>query len=276
MTRLTPLFALVVTLSSAVAAADPDDDASLAWQLRPVTLDNVARIDSAAAVFNDRNRNLDLAVATTLTGTYRLSDAWAPMLRLGLVGNDAPGAALDGGAFANPLVGTTYARELGTYRLAVFAGATIPVGTGSSRTHAASMTARPADRAMFAVAELAAIAGVDFAYVNRDFTAQGEVTLVQAVRVRGDEMPTGSLSTRASVGVHLAYVVGWHVAVGGDLHYEDTLTASVGVRTQLALDRDTRVRPGIAVLRGLDGRGLDAPPITARTTAVMIDIPVTF
>lgn len=129
---------------------------------------------------------------------------------------------------------------------------------------------------MFAVAELAAITGVDVAYVNRGFTAQGEATLVQAVRVRGDEMSTGSLSTRASVGVHVAYVVGWHVAVGGDLHDEDTLTASVGVRTQLALDRHTWVRPGIAVLRGLDARGLDAPAITARTTAVMIDLPVTF
>ncbi|KAB2908990.1 MAG: hypothetical protein F9K40_04045, partial [Kofleriaceae bacterium] len=104
MTRISTLFALVVTLSSAVAVADPDDDASLAWQLRPVTIDSVARIDSAAAAFNDRNGNLDLAVATTFTGTYRLSDAWAPMLRLGLVGNDAPGAALDGSAFANPLV----------------------------------------------------------------------------------------------------------------------------------------------------------------------------
>lgn len=276
MTRSSTLFALVVTLSSAVAAADPDDDASLAWQLRPVTIDSVARIDSAAAAFNDRNGNLDLAVATTFTGTYRLSDAWAPMLRLGLVGNDAPGAALDGSAFANPLVGATHARAVGDYRLAAFAGATLPVGTGSARTHAASMTARPADRAMFAADELAVIAGVDVAFVRRGFTAQGEATLVQAVRVRGDEMSTGALSTRASVGLHLAYVVGWHVAVGGDLHYEHTLTASVGVRTQLALDRHTWVRPGIAVLRGLDGRGLDAPAITARTTAVMIDLPVTF
>jgi len=276
MTRITTLFALLVTLSPAVAVADPDGDASLPWLLRPVTIDNVARIDSAAAAFNDSNGNLDLAVATTFTGTYRLSDAWAPMLRLGLVGNNAPGAALDGSSFANPLVGASYARELGNYRLAAFGGATIPVGTGNSRTHTASMTARPADRAMFDVDDLAGIAGVDFAYVNRGFTAQGEATLVQSVRVRGDEMSTDSLSTRAAVGLHLAYVVGWHVAVGGDLHYEDTLTASVGVRTQFKLDQQTWIRPGIALLRGLDGRGLDAPLITAQTTAVMIDIPVTF
>jgi hypothetical protein len=270
MTRITTLFALLVTLSPTIAFADPDGDASLSWQLRPV------RIDSAAAAFNDSNGNLDLAVATTFTASYQVSDAWAPVLRLGLVGNNAPGAALDGSAFANPLVGASHARATGHYRLAAFGGVTVPVGTGNARNHTASRTARPGDRAMFDVDAMAGIAGVDVAYVHRRFTAQGEATLVQSVRVRGDAMATDALSTRASVGVHLAYVVGWHVAVGGDLHYEETLTAAVGVRAQLELGRQTWIRPGIAVLRGLDGRGLDAPMITAQTTAVMIDIPVTF
>src|SRR5687767_7847271 len=123
MTRIATLFALVVALSPAMALADPDDDASLSWQLRPVTIGNVARIDGAAAAFNDGNGNLDLAVTTTVTASYQLSDAWAPVLRLGLVGNNAPGAALDGSSFANPLVGATHARTMGDYRLAVFGGA---------------------------------------------------------------------------------------------------------------------------------------------------------
>jgi len=277
MTRTaTLLFALLLTLSPTIAFADPDAEASLSWQLRPVTIGNVARIDSAAAAFNDSNGNLDLAVTTTWTASYQLSDRWAPMFRLGLVGNNAPGAALDGSSFANPLVGATYARESGSYRLAVFGGATIPVGTGNERTHAASMTARPADRAMFDVDNMSGIGGVDFAYVNRGFTAQGEATLAQSVRVRGGEMDTDELMTHASVGLHLGYLVGWHVAVGGDLHYEDTLTASMGVRMQLKLGKQTWIRPGIALTRGLDGRGLDAPLLTPQTTAVQIDIPVTF
>ena len=276
MSRIAILFALVVTLSPTTVLADPDRDASLSWQLRPVTIGNVARIDSAAAAFNDGNGNLDLAVATTFTASYQLSDDWAPVLRLGLVGNDAPGAALDGSSFANPLLGATYARSRDNYRLALFGGATIPVGTGNARTHTASMTARPADRAMFDVDNLAAIAGVDVAYVDRGFTAQGEATLVQSVRVRENEMSTDRASTRASFGLHLGYLIGWHVAVGADLHYENTFTASAGVRTQFRLGKQTWIRPGIALFRGLDDRGLDAPLLTAQTTAVMMDIPVTF
>jgi len=46
-------------------------------------------------------------------------------------------------------------------------------------------------------------------YVHRGFTAQSEVTLVQSVRVRGDEMSTDPASTRASFGLHLGYLVGW-------------------------------------------------------------------
>jgi hypothetical protein len=56
------------------------------------------------------------------------------MLRLGFVGNDAPGAALDGTAFANPLVGATYARRMGDYRLALFGATTIPIGTGGGNS----------------------------------------------------------------------------------------------------------------------------------------------
>lgn len=278
MTRIAILLALALAAMSSAgrASADPDGDASLSWQLRPVTIGDGARIDSAAAAFADRNGNLDLALASTFTGSVQVSAAWAPMVRLGVVGNNAPGAALDGSAVANPLVGATYARRRGDVRLAVFGGATLPVGTGNATSHAASMTARPADRAMFDVDSMSAVAVVDVAFAARGFTAQGEATLVQAVRVRGDEMATDAASTYASVGVHVGYLVGWHVAIGADLHYEDTLTAALGVRAQLRLGAETWIRPGVAVLRGLDGRGLDAPLLTAQTTSVIVDVPVTF
>lgn len=123
---------------------------------------------------------------------------------------------------------------------------------------------------------MAAMAGVDFAYIHRGFTAQGEVTHVQSVRLRGDEMGTDSLRTRASVGLHLGYVVGWHIAVAGKLHYEETLTASVGLRMQFKLGEQTWIRPGIAYLKGFAERGLDAPMLTTQRGAVMLDVPVTF
>jgi hypothetical protein len=276
MTRIArTILALVLTLSPAMAYADPDRDVSLPWQLRPVTIDTVVRLASDAAAFHDSNGNLDLAVITTWTGSYRLSDCWAPTVRLAVVGNDAPGAALDGSSFANPVVGATYGRTMHGYRLAVFGGAAIPVGTGNARTHAASMTARPADRAMFDADYLTGIAGIDVAYVHRGFTAQGEATLAQSVRVRRDEMSGDPRQTHASIGLHVGYVVGGHVAIGGDLHYEDALTASVGVRVQLVVGQ-IWLRPGIAYHRGFDGDGIDAPWITAQTNAVQIDIPVAF
>lgn len=278
MTRLaTSFIALALTLVPVAAFADPDADASLSWQLRPATIGNVARVDSMAAAFGDSNGNLDVAVATTWSASYQVSDEWAPMVRTGFVGNNAPGAALDGSSFANPLVGATYARPVGDrYRLAFFGGVTIPVGTGNAKTHASSMTARPADRAMFDVDSMAGIGGVDFAYVHRGFTAQGEATLVQSVRVRGDAMDADGLTTHAAIGLHLGYLLGWHVAVGADLHYEDTLTASLGVRRQFKLGKQTWIRPGIALYRGLDERGLDAPLLIPQTTAVQIDIPMAF
>ncbi len=192
-----------VTAAASPPPVTPSDPAlrySLPWNLRPVTIGNVARVDSVAAVFNDANGNLDEAVATVVTASYRLNRHWAPVVRLGFVGNDAPGEATDGSSFANPLVGATYARALGSYRLALFGAATLPIGTGAgdardlraAKTNAASSTARPADDAMFAVNAMTAIAGADFAYVNHGFTAQGEATLLQFLRVRGDRVAGAS------------------------------------------------------------------------------------
>jgi hypothetical protein len=118
------------SLPATVAPSDPPLRYSLPWNLRPVTIGNLARVDSVAAVFNDANGNLDEAVATVVTASYRIKRNWAPVVRLGFVGNDAPGEATDGSSFANPLVGATYGRALGSYRLALFGATTLPIGTG--------------------------------------------------------------------------------------------------------------------------------------------------
>jgi hypothetical protein len=275
MTRIHVAFVLLALTQSAPAArAEPDSAISLPWQLRPMSTDNLARMESAAAAFKDANGNLDLAVATTLSGRYQLANGWAPMVRLGLIGNNAPGAALDGSSFANPVLGATYGRRIDRYRLAFTGAATLPVGTGNARTAIAARTVRPADRVMYEVDSMAAIAGVDAAYVRGGFTAQAEATLMQLVRVRGGG--GDRLRTRAAVAMHLGYAIGSHVAVGGDLHYQDTVTASIGFRLQFRVADRTWIRPGLSVLRGLDSRGLDAPLLTARTTAIQLDLPVTF
>lgn len=282
---------------------------SLPWQLRPVTNDNVVRVDSAAGVFNDANGNVDASLTTVLSASYQVTKDWASMIRLGFVGNNAPGAALDGRSFANPVMGATYARRIGSYSLSLFGATTIPLGTGggntpdlrAAKTNTESITARPADIAMFEVNYLTEMLGADFAYVNHGFTAQAEVTLSQFVRVRGSssEAATDAFRTNSSVGLHLGYFLGSHFSLGSDLHYRrwlshpttvdatgahvplsaarmDMFTVAVGPRVHFTLGKHIGIHPGVSVVRGLDARGLDAPLVTYQTTAALIDVPVTF
>jgi len=307
-----PALAIASAPSLPVTVAPPDSALrySLPWQLRPVTIGTLARVDSVASVFNDAQGNLDEAVATFVTAQYQVNRNWAAVVRLAFVGNDAPGEATDGSSFANPLVGATYARPVGPYRLALFGGTTLPLGTGggdapnirAAKTNAASSTARPADDVMFAVNYMAAIAGADLAYVNHGLTAQAEATLLQLVRARGENGigATDPFRTEAAVGLHLGYFIGSHVSLSGDLHHRRWLshpttqsaatgarvalfdgemastTVAVGPRLHFRVGKQSCIRPGVSLVRGLDARGFDAPLLTARTTAVQVDIPVMF
>jgi hypothetical protein len=298
------------SLPPTVAPSESAVRDSLPWLLRPVTIGNLARIDSVAAVFNDANGNLDEAVATVVSASYQMNRNWAPMVRLAFVGNDAPGEATDGTSFANPLVGATYARAFGRFRLALFGATTLPLGTGggdapnirAAKTNSASGTARPADDAMFAVNDMTAIAGADCAYLNHGLTAQVEATLLQYIRVRGAEGvgATDPFRTQAAVGLHLGYFIGSHFSLSGDLHYRRWLshpttlsaatgarvavsdadmastTIAVGPRVHFRVGKQGWIRPGISFVRGLDARGFDAPLLTAQATGVQIDVPVIF
>jgi hypothetical protein len=151
---------------------------------------------------------------------------------------------------------------------------------------------------MFAVNYLAEMAGVDLAYVGHGFTVQGEVTLLQLVRVRGGA--SDAFRTQAAAGLHVGYFIGSHFSLSGDLHYRrwlsrpttldastgarvtfsdaglNTTTVAVGPRAHFRVGRHGWIRPGLSFVRGLDARGFDAPLITAQATAVQLDIPVTF
>jgi hypothetical protein len=141
---------------------------------------------------------------------------------------------------------------------------------------------------MFAVGYTTAIVGADVAYVNHGFTAQAEVTGLQYVRVRGDS--PDRFRTQAAVGLHVGYFIGWHVSLGAELHHQRwlshpaalagmaraTTTVAGGPRVHFMLGKQVWIRPGLSVVRGLDARGFDAPLLTARTTAVQLDVPVMF
>lgn len=279
------------------------------WQLRSAASGDLVRLESTVAVFNDDNGNLDRALISVLSGSHQWTPHWASVLRLGFASNDAPGAALDGSSFVNPLVGVTYALDLNVCKLAFFGGITLPVGTGggnnpnlrAAKTNEASATARPLDAAMFAANYLTTLLGADVVFVGYGVTAQAEVNLQQFARVRGDGSASAidPFRTQAALALHLGYFIGSHFSLGVDLRYQrwlshpkarsptgahvplaeakmDTLTLAAGPRVHIALGHDAWIRPGLSFLRGFDAQGLSAPLLTRQTTALMLDIPVTF
>jgi hypothetical protein len=286
-------------------AAPPPPPYSLPWQLRPVTVGNVIRLDTATAFYEDAMGNTGSTVASTLLASYKVTPEIAPMIRVGFSRNDAPAAGPDGSSFVNPIIGATYARKIDSFRLAAFLGAAIPVGMGAGNmpdagaagANAAGIRARSAmDNAMFAVNYLTAIGGVGFAYIDHKFTAQVEATVLQLFRVRGDNAASATDSTRtnATAGIHLGYFIIPQLSVGGDLRYQrwlshptsrnamamsvpiadanmDTVTFAVGPRAHFKLGKTSWIRPGISY-----ARGLDAPLTTTSFNVVQVDVPVVF
>jgi hypothetical protein len=113
--------------------------------------------------------------------------------------------------------------------------------------------------------------------------------LQQSVRVRGPHSAsaTDAFRTNSSVGLHLGYFMGSHFSLGADVLYQrwlshsmalstDTFTVAGGPRLHFKVGKQGGIHPGLSFIRGLDGRGLDAPLVTSRPTALQIDVPVMF
>lgn len=308
--RMLMLLAFAAASSEQGVARAESERYSLPWQLRPVIGSTGATLDQTLSAQNDANGNLGIVSVTGLRIDYRLTKEITPMLRMSIVHNNAPGAALDGNSFANPLLGATYARELGPFELALFGAATVPVGTGggdqpnpkAARANLAAEAARPTDDTMYMVNYLTPTLGGDLAYVGYGFTAQVEATLQELVRVRGGASASSldRFRTHAAVGLHVGYFIGSHFSVAADLRYArwlshptaldvatgesvglperdmDVVTAAAGARLHFRFGERTWIHPGLSLMRGFDGRGLSAPLVTSQTTAVQLDLPVAF
>jgi hypothetical protein len=284
--------------------APPPPPYSLPWQLRPVTVGNVIRSDTAVA-FYDSAMGSGSTVATTLLGSYKLTPSFGALVRLGFVQNGAPGTMVDGTSFVNPILGAAYSTKIaGSFRLAGFLGGTVPIGMGGGATpdagaagaNAAGIAARSAmDNAMFAVNYFTAILGGGFAYIDHKLTVQAEATLLQLVRVRGNDM-TGvspdSARTNSTMGLHAGYFVLPMLSLGGEIRYQrwlstptrivmgvksdipsanmDTVTFAVGPRFHFKLG-STWLRPGISY-----GQALDSPNSDASYKVVQVDVPFVF
>jgi hypothetical protein len=297
-------------VSSAAAGVPPPPSSppppySLPWQLRSVTAATAIRLDSSVAFYNDMTGASGDTEATILNGSYLLTPHLAPLVRLGFVKNDAPGAAVSGSSIVNPIVGVAYARRVRALRWSVFLGGTIPVGGGSgdhpepgiAAANTAGLQARSGmDNSMFAVNYFTGIVGGDVAYVDRKLTVQGEATLFQLLRVHGDDagaQSTDSARTNSTMGLHLGYFVIPALSFGAELRYQrwlstptklnmgakvdiptanmDTTTVAIGPRAHFTVGKGVWLRPGISY-----SRVLDQPLAKQSYNMVQIDLPVVF
>ena len=292
------------TVAPMAAPAPPPPPYSLPWQLRPVAAANVVRSDTSVAFYDNGAGASGSTVATMLLASYKVTPSLAPLVRLGYVQNDAPAAGADGTSFVNPIVGATYARKIDAFRWAAFLGATIPIGmgggnmpdAGAANADSSGVKARSAmDNAMFAVNYFTAIAGGDVAYVDHRLTVQAEATLFQLFRVRGDNAPSSTDSTRtnSTVGLHAGVFIIPMLSLGGELRYQrwlssntqltmgnkvaipdfakDTVTVAIGPRAHFAIGKSMWLRPGISY-----ARGLDRPLTDGSYNVIQVDLPLYF
>jgi hypothetical protein len=235
---------------------------------------------------------------SSLLASYKVTQSLAPLVRIAIARND-PGMGESATSVSNPLVGATWGRPLGpAVKLAVFGGLALPLGTGGGNSpdaamataNRSAMAARSAmDNALFAVNDLTPILGVDVAYVAGGFTVQAEATVLQLMRVRGDEAQPDSAKTNFTSGVHAGYFPLPWLSVGGELRYQrylstpafveadptgasrDNLSAAIGLRGHVALGGGRWLRPGVAYSRGLDD------PMSGRSyDVVQVDVPFVF
>ncbi len=276
---------------------------SLPWQLRPVTVGNVIRSDTSVALFDangaaSSDTEHGATVSSMLLATYKLTPRFAPLVRAAFVYNNEPaiaGAAPSGSAVVNPLVGGTYAVPIAGLKVAAFGAVTLPIGQGGGdMPDAAKATAAlrgiPArsamDNAMFATNYFTMIAGVGAAYVQRGFTGQVEVTVLELIHVRGPQSEDAA-RTNFTAGVHAGYFLIPQLSIGAELRYQrwlsdaapaiknpaarETVTVAIGPRLHLKVGNTQWLRPGISY-----SRVLDAPWSRDAYQIVQIDLPFAF
>jgi hypothetical protein len=308
--QTTPLTAQAPTPPTPTPPAPPY---SLPWALRPTAVGNVVRADSSIAFYKgtDPARPAEgevggSTVATMLTGTYKITNTFAPLVKVGFVRNaDPSSAAGTGAAFMNPIVGLMGAWRLpSNLRLSALLATSIPIGGGGSAPPGRDGTAmaisrgigaRSAmDNAMFSVNYMTPLIGADLAWVAHKLTVQAELNLFQLIRTRNEFCADGmtrcapeAMRTNATSGLHVGYFLHRLISLGGELRYQrslstpesvkanpaarDSTTFAVGPRMHFQIGDNMWVRPGLSY-----SRALDQPLSNSKYNIVHIDVPVVF
>jgi hypothetical protein len=273
---------------------------SLPFQLRGVIPANVVRSDSSLGLYKVPATGASgTAVVSTLIVAHKITDDFAPLIRVGMVTNSPPPGTPDGTNLMNPVVGGLYGIKLSpALRLGLFLGLTIPIGGGGGDTpgkggaaaNARGIATRNAfDNAMFAINDFTVFPGVDLAFMSHGFTAQIEATVFQLTRVRGDAVQKDSSRTNFTAGVHLGYFLIPQFSIGGELRHQrwlstpaaveadktdtlrDTTTFAVGPRFHFKIGDKSWIRPAVSF-----SMPLDKPLSDQKYKVFQLDLPFVF
>jgi hypothetical protein len=282
----------VPTVSPAQARAQY----SLPWTMRPALAPTIVRVDSSSSFSAP-----GFTAVTLLTAGYAFIPGTLGAYARAAVVHQSPATGADATVLSNPIVFGLYTPLVAPgWRVAVFAGATLPVGGGGGneasaetlRTARAAIPTRSAmDNALFAVNYLTPTIGVGAAFIRHGLTAQADVTLLELIRVRGEGRDADATRTNFTAGVHVGYLVVPWLTASAEFHYQHWLynpsldptvanpagkpagqaTAEIGVRANLPLSRTVLARPGVAF-----GFPLGGPMGTDDYRVLHLDFPVAF
>ena len=292
----------VPAAAAPVAKAKPAPYA-LPWQLRPLAIVNVLRLDVTPSTYKDKNDQNGFVTTSVLTGGRTLTKDLMAVVRLTAIANRPADSAADANNIANPVFGLMRVSKLNPkYKLGLFLGVTAPVGSGgSSKPNKFRQAANPIgalsraamDNAIFAVNYTSVIPGIGLGYNAHKLTLQGEATLLALTRVRGSGVDKDAFRLNSTAGLTVGYTFAPSIAAIAELHYQrwlinDTVDAAAKpARQNLALmagprftikTRRATLRPGVALGVGLAGAVANnsyTSPVHAVTT-VFIDVPVIF
>lgn len=296
--RLALLAALPIFLglSGQAVAATPPAPYSTPWQLRPAGPVRVLRLDTAYATYQAADGSDGSTVASLLLGSTKIGKSSALIGRIGLVKNDPPvgdGATV----LTNLVLGGMHAPKVGeNWRLGLYLLTAFPTaGGGGNEPDPAEATAiksgvpaRSAmDNAMFATNDFVLFPGIDLAWVKGGWTVQGEATILQLWRVRGEEVQVDEQKTNFTTGLHVGCFASKQLSLGGELRYQrwlstpaavevkpyarDTATVAFGPRFHLKTGQASWFRPGLSVTVPLD-----KPMTDADYLIVQLDLPYSF
>jgi len=293
--RSSLLLSLAAGLAGQVSAATPAPY-SLPWQLRPAGAGNVLRLDSVWSGYDGAAGGDGSTFVSLLLASGRISSSTALLGRFGIVQNDPP-AGESASVPTNLVLGVAHAPKLSTpFRLACYLMVALPTAGGGGNEPdppdvAAIRSGVPArsamDNALFATNDLVVFPGVDLAWVKDGWTIQGEATLLQLWRVRGEDVQPDVRRTNFTAGLHAGWFAARQLSLGAEIRYQrwlstpkaveanpkarDTTTLAFGPRFHWKTGTTSWLRPGISLVVPLDD-----PLAAADQSTVQVDIPYAF